>query len=433
MKNFTKVLAIIAIVAVIASLGVAFIGCSSDEEYDLVVGAIMVGDRTEGYTQAHMDGIDAAVKAVEEKLNKKVNVIYKTKVGESSDVTTAAEQTIAQGAKVVITNSYGHQYYITTDLLSQNSNVTFVSMTGDLAGKVYVDEKTGAETDYTSYTNWKNAFTQVYESRYVSGIVAGKKLAELEAAGKIADSNKDSNGKVKIGYVGAYPYAEVVSGFTSFFLGIQSVYPNVSMQVKYTNSWFNFDREKEVATALISDGCVIIGQHADSEGAPTACENAKTKQNKEVYSVGYNVSMLKAAPNAALTSSTNNWEVYYEYLFTQVLTGKEVVQNWSKGYSDSAVGITALGNSCAEGTQAAVDAAITGIKNGTIKVFDCAKFTKNNQHLSTYTGAWGMNGAECLKTENGITYFAESSLRSAPYFDIIIDGITIGETNYEKE
>jgi len=430
MKNFTKVLAIIAIVAVIASLGVAFIGCSSDEEYDLVVGAIMVGDRTEGYTQAHMDGIDAAVKAVETKLNKKVNVIYKTKVGESSDVTTAAEQTIAQGAKVVITNSYGHQYYITTDLLSQNKNVTFVSMTGDLAGKVYVDDN-GNETDYTSYTNWKNAFTQVYESRYVSGIVAGKKLAELDAAGKITDANKE-NGKVKIGYVGAYPYAEVVSGFTSFFLGIQSVYPNVTMTVKYTNSWFNFDREKEVATALISDGCVIIGQHADSEGAPTACETA-AKANKVVYSVGYNVSMLQAAPNAALTSSTNNWEVYYEYLFTQILTGKEVVQIWSKGYSDNAVGITALGNSCAEGTQAAVDAAIKGIKDGTIKVFDCAKFTKNGQNLTSYTGAWGMNGAECLKTENGITYFAESSLRSAPYFDIIIDGITTVDSEYEKE
>ena len=430
MKNFTKVLAIIAIVAVIASLGVAFIGCSSDEEYDLVVGAIMVGDRTEGYTEAHMNGIDGAKAAVEEKLGKKINVIYKLKVPESPDVTKAAEQTIAQGAKLVITNSYSHQFFITTDLLSQNSDVTFVSMTGDLAGKIYTDDS-GKQTDYTQYTNWKNAFTQVYESRYVSGIVAGKKLAELDAAGKLTSANKDSNGKVKIGYVGAYPYAEVVSGYTAFFLGIQSVYPNVSMQVKYTNSWFNVDREKEVANALISDGCVIIGQHADSEGAPTACENAKTKQNKEVYSVGYNVSMLKAAPTAALTSATNNWEVYYEYLFTQLLTGGEVVQNWSKGYVDNAVAITALGTSAAEGTAEAVAAAINAIKDGSLKVFNVANFTKGGQHLSTYTEAWGMDGAECLKTENGVTYFAESSLRSAPYFDIRIDGITEIASTYK--
>ena len=431
MKNFTKVLAIIAIVAVIASLGVAFIGCSSDEEYDLVVGAIMVGDRTEGYTEAHMNGIDGAKTAVEEKLGKKINVIYKLKVPESPDVTKAAEQTIAQGAKLVITNSYSHQFFITTDLLSQNSDVTFVSMTGDLAGKIYTDDN-GKQTDYTQYTNWKNAFTQVYESRYVSGIVAGKKLAELDAAGKIDDDfNKDANGKVKIGYVGAYPYAEVVSGYTAFFLGIQSVYPNVSMQVKYTNSWFNVDREKEVANALISDGCVIIGQHADSEGAPTACENAKTKLNKEVYSVGYNVSMLKAAPTAALTSATNNWEVYYEYLFTQLLTGGEVVQNWSKGYVDNAVAITDLGTSAAEGTAEAVAAAINAIKDGSLKVFNVANFTKGGQHLSTYTEAWGMDGAECLKTENGVTYFAESSLRSAPYFDIRIDGITEIASTYK--
>ncbi len=422
-----KVLLALTLVVLIVVASVMLVACKPNEEetdyvykpqkeaYEvkaldsLTVGAIMVGDETEGYTKAHMDGINAAKTAVEASTGKTISIIWKKKIGEDATCATACEETIAAGAKLVITNSYGHEFPI-RDTIYENPQVLFVSMTGDLAA-------------VSQWSNWKNAFTNVYESRYVSGVVAGLKLKELIDNNQVKDSNKDANGNIKIGYVGAFPYAEVVSGYTAFYLGIKSVVSNIVMSVQYTNSWFDFDAEKTVAQNLISQGCIIIGQHADSEGAPTACETA-FNAGTTVYSVGYNVSMLTAAPHAALTSSSNVWAKYYEYLFTSMLNGTEVKTDWHAGYADDAVEITALGTSVAAGTQEAVATTIAAIKAGTLKVFDCSTFTVGGKNIDTYTGAFGMGGAECIKTEGTVKYFDESTLRSAPYFDIRIDGIT---------
>jgi basic membrane protein A len=288
-------------------------------------------------------------------------------------------------------------------------------MTGDLAAG-------------SAETNDFNAFTKVFESRYVSGVVAGLKLKSMIDAGTLTPENVpaafDTDGNVKIGYVGAFNYAEVVSGYTAFYLGIKSVVDNVVMTVKYTNSWFDPNRESAAADYLMSQGCVIIGQHADSTGAPTAVQTKYEAGALYHFSVGYNVSMLDVAPDVALTSATNNWAVYYTELFTKIFAGEKPATDWAKGYADDAVAITALGTACAEGTADYVANVVASLKDGSLKVFDCSKFTKDGAHLTTYTDAWGMNGAECLKTENGVTFFDESTLRSAPYFDIRIDGIT---------
>ena len=375
----------------------------------LKVGAILVGDETEGYTEAHMKGMTAAKQYLEGK-GATITIINKKKVPEGPECATACSETIAQGANVVITNSYGHQFNV-GEVVAANPNVTFVCMTGDLAAG-------------SGYSNLKNAFTKVYESRYVSGVVAGLKLKELVDAGKLTAANYDSNNNIKIGYVGAYNYAEVVSGYTAFYLGLKSVVNNIVMKVQYTNEWFEYDKEYQTAKALIADGCVIIGQHADSEGAPTACQE-ELENGKVVYSVGYNVDMLKAAEDASLTSSTNTWAAYYTYLFYQLLTEGEVKTDWAEGYSTGAVGITTINDSAfSTNIKPQIKSVVDDIVAGNIKVFDCSKFTVNNEHLTTYTGAYGMNGAECLKTENGVTFFDESTLRSAPYFDIRIDGIT---------
>ena len=185
---------------------------------------------------------------------------------------------------------------------SENEDTTFISMTGDMAA-------------LSELPNFKNAFNYTYESRYVSGVVAGMKLAELVANGEVADKNMDENGNIKLGYVGAFPYAEVVSGYTGFYLGVKSIVENVVMDVTYTNSWYDPTAEAEAANALVSSGCIIISQHADSTGAPSACE-ALLEGGTTVYCVGYNVDMLSVAPQAsALTSSQNDWSVYYTYAF----------------------------------------------------------------------------------------------------------------------
>jgi basic membrane protein A len=218
--------------------------------------------------------------------------------------------------------------------------------------------------------------------------------------------------------VGAFPYAEVVSGYTAFYLGVKSIVENVSMDVTYTNSWYSPTAESEAANALISDGAIIISQHSDSSGAPSACE-AALAAGTTVYCVGYNVDMLSVAPNAALTSALNDWSVYYTYAINCMLKGEDIATDWARGYAEGANMISTLGASCAAGTKEKVAEVEAAIKDGSLKVFDCSTFTVNGEHLTSYTDSWGLNGAETIK--DGV--FEESVIRSAPYFDIRIDGI----------
>lgn len=412
-----KVISLIVVLAMLALSCFALTSCGENTTSNtLKVGAILVGDETEGYTLAHMNGIQGAVDALKAK-GYTVEVNYKKMVPEGSDVETNVNDLIANGCQIIITNSYGHQFYF-GDTIKNNPDVTFVAMTGDLATS-------------TGLSNYFNAFTDVYESRYASGVVAGYKLKELLDNGLVTSNNYDAAGNVKIGYVGAFNYAEVVSGYTAFFLGIKSVVSNVSMTVKYTNSWFSVEREAAVAEYLMAQGCVIIGQHADSTGAPAAVEAAhKNGTYTNVYSVGYNVSMLDVAPTVALTSPTNNWEVYYETLFTAVATKSQVPAEWAEGYSQKAVGTTELGKSNAASAQAALDATVKGIKDGSIKVFNCDTFTVKGEKVTSYTNSYGFEGNECIVTKDGVTYFDESSLRAAPYFDLRIDGITEVASDY---
>lgn len=426
---FKKVLSVLLTAATLLSGSVMLASCSDSGKADLNVGAIMVGDESEGYTLAHMNGIKDAVAAIKEKTGKVVNVSWKKKIEETDDCAKSAEALIAGGATLIISNSYGHQDYMKS-VADKHKDVQFVAMTGDFAA-------------ISGASNLHNAFTSVYESRYVSGVVAGMKLAELVKNGEIKDENKDGD-NIKIGYVGAFDYAEVISGYTAFYLGMKSVVENITMEVVYTKSWFSESLEGEAAKYLMSQGCVIIGQHADSTGAPAAVQAAREAGTRtNVYSVGYNVDMLTAAPDVALTSAANNWEVYYETLFTLALEGEEIPTDWAKGYADDAVSITALGKACAEGTQEKVDATVAAIKDGSLKVFDTSKFTVGGEKVTEATFDFSYrdwtNGGKVvyqgetkntLVTENGVTYFSESTLRAAPYFMLKIDGIV--ENNDKK-
>ena len=361
-------------------------------------------------------------------------IIWKYKVEETSACLDAATDLVGQGCSLVISNSYGHQTFM-VQAAEQFPDVTFVSMTGDFAAICGVP-------------NMKNGFTKIYEARYVAGVVAGMKLEELISSGTISPESTpehfDENGNAKIGYVGAYNYAEVVSGYTAFFLGVQSIVPNVVMEVNYTNSWFDIDKEAATAEALIANGCVIIGQHADSTGAPSACEKL-LGQGKVCYSVGYNVDMLETAPNAALTSPTNTWSEFYKDLFSLAKDGKanEFGTDVAKGFTENGVAITALGPACAAGTAEKVAEVEAAIRDGSLHVFDTSKFTVSAEqttcdvvtddagHLtsckvnmsfmdwSTMTAIYEGPTVECI-TDG---YFTESTLRSAPYFSVRIDGI----------
>ncbi len=395
-----KILSLLMVVFLVLS----FAGCSktpdTPEETGPKFGVILVGDENEGYTAAHMEGIKTAM---QELGIKDSQVIWKYNIHETQECYDAAVDLAENGCVAIFSNSFGHQSYM-EQAAREYPDIKFVACTGNNAAASGLD-------------NLSNAFPRTFESRYVSGVVAGMKLAELAKDGKIpAESYKD--GKVLIGYVGAFPYEEVKSGFTSFFLGVKSVFEDVTMEVVYTNNWADLTAEGEAANTLIADHCVIIGQHADTTGAPSAVE-AALNGGTVVYSVGYNVDMLAVAPTAALTSSSNNWSKFYIYAMNQVLKGEKIATEWSEGYGNDAVNITPLGSSCAEGTAEKVAEVIAAIKSGELQVFDTDTFTVEGKKITEYNVDF--NGT----TKNVIIdgAFHESEFRSAPYFGLSIDGI----------
>ncbi|MEN6564067.1 MAG: BMP family ABC transporter substrate-binding protein [Christensenella sp.] len=379
----------------------ALVACAApaSEAKGVKIGVILVHDENTGYDAAHIEGIKAGAAAAGIADDQ---IIWKYNISEDEKCYDTAIDLVEQGCTYIFSDSYGHQSHM-QQAASENPEVVFVSMTGDQAA-------------LSKLPNFKNAFTHTFESRYVSGVVAGMKLKELMDAGTVTDPY--------IGYVGAYPYAEVVSGYTAFFLGVQSIVPSAHMDVIYTNSWYDPTAEAEAANALISKGCCIISQHADSTGAPSAVQTA-LDAGKAVYCVGYNIDMLSVAPTAALTSAQNNWGVYYTYAFKAALAGEDIVTDWSEGYATGANMISALGKSCAAGTAEKVAEVEAAIKDGTLNIFDTATFTVGGAPVTTYLaidtdGDFAGDTGEAI--ENGIFY--ESKLRSAPYFGIRIDGIT---------
>lgn len=356
---------------------------------DLKVGVIYIGDENEGYTAAHMKGIDE----MEEKLGlDDSQIIEKTLIGEDEGCYDAAADLADQGCQIIFANSFGHETYI-LEAAGEYPEVQFCHATGTQAAS-------------SGLSNMHNYFTNIYEARYVSGVVAGLKLNEMIEDGTVKED------ACKMGYVGAFPYAEVISGYTAFYLGAKSVCPSVTMEVKYTNSWASFDLEKECADALISDGCVLISQHADTTGAPTACEAAG------VPCVGYNISMIATAPDQALTSASNNWGIYMTYAVQSVLDGTEIPADWCKGFSDGAVLITELNDKAvAPGTKEKVEEVEAKLASGELHVFDTSTWTVNGETLDSYK----KDGSDIEYISDG--YFHESEFASAPAFDIFIDGI----------
>lgn len=400
MKKFLSLFLVLAV------LMIAFAAVSAD---DFKVGVILVHDENSGYDQAHIEGVQGAA----ERLGLSADqVIFKYNIPESEECFDSAVDLAEQGCKLIISDSYGHQAYM-MEAAREYPDVHFIAATGDTAAGEGID-------------NVSNMFPFTYESRFVSGVVAGMKLKELLDSGAATDPH--------VGYVGAYPYAEVVSGYTGFFLGVRSVVPDAYMEVLYTNSWYDPNAEAAAAEALIARGCVIIGQHADSTGAPSAIQAAQDK-GTVVYSVGYNIDMRAVAPTAALTSAQNCWVELYTPMIEAAMKGEAIPTDYAVGYAHDGVQISELGESCAAGTAEAVAASIAGIVDGSIQVFDTSTFTVNGgeeltpefakAYAEANPGAFPYpNAPETIFDGALHESYCEGGFRSAPYFYYRIDGIT---------
>ena len=367
------------------------------------VGFITLHDENSTYDLNFINGAKEAIAALGLTED---DYILKTNVPEGQECYEAAVDMVDKGCNIIFADSFGHEPYM-IQAAQENPDVQFCHSTG-----------TRAHTE--GLANYHNAFASIYEGRYLAGVAAGMKLNAMIEAGEIKAE------EAKMGYVGAFTYAEVVSGYTSFFLGARSVCPSVTMDVTFTGSWYDEALEKEGAQKLIDGGCKLISQHADSLGAPTACENAK------VPNVSYNGSTIEAAPNTYIISSRINWAPYYQYAIQCVIDGKDIDADWTGTLATGSVVLTDLNTAvAAEGTQEAIDAAKAELEAGTLHVFDCSKFTVKGEALTSYKADVDTDDAYTPDTEvvhDG--YFSESEFRSAPYFDLQIDGINLLDTNF---
>ena len=407
MKFTKKILAVV--LSVLFVVGV-FAGCSannaddkgettkSSAASDMKVGFIFLHDENSTYDKNFITAADEACKTLgiaDE------NKIYKTNVPEGQECAEAAEDLVDKGCSIIFADSFGHEPYI-IEVAKKYPDVQFCHSTG-----------TRAHTEGVS--NYHNAFASIYEGRYLAGVAAGMKLNQMIENGEF--DAKDA----KIGYVGAYTYAEVISGYTSFFLGARSVCPSATMEVQFTGSWYDEAAEKEAANTLIANGCKLISQHADSMGAPTACENAG------VPNVSYNGSTVSACPNTFIVSSRINWAPYYEYAIKAVMDGKKIDADWTGTLATNSVLLTDVNEkAAAPGTQKAIDEAKAKLEDGSLQVFDTDTFTVDGKKLDSYKADVDTDDKYTPDTEvieDGA--FKESKFRSAPYFDVKIDGIKL--------
>ena len=389
------------LVAVMLVASVCMLSSCGEEKTvssDFKIGFIFLHDENSTYDK---NFLVAAEEATKELGLTPDQVIFKTNIPEGNECYEAAADLADQGCNVVFANSFGHEPYM-LKAAKEFPEVQFCHATG-----------TTAHTE--KLPNFHNAFASIYEGRYLAGIAAGMKLNEMIEAGKITAD------QAKMGYVGAYTYAEVISGYTSFFLGAKSVCPSVTMEVQFTGSWYDEALEKEAATKLLSNNCVLISQHADSMGAPTACENAG------VPNVSYNGSTEAACPNTFIVSSRIDWAPYFKTIINASVKGEEIPFDWCEGFEAGSVKLTDVNEKvAAKGTKEAIEAAKAKLISGEINVFDTANFTVDGKKLDSYLADVDTDAAYEKDTEviaDG--YFHESEYRSAPYFDLQIDGITL--------
>ncbi len=363
------------------------------------VGLICIGDENDqGYTYNFIRGKEAATEALAAK-DITVEWVVKYNIGEDSACEDANIELAEEGCEIIINNSYGHEPFM-LKVAPEYPDITFIGCTNQ-----------GSWND--GLDNTHNAFANIYEGRYLAGVAAGMKLQQLIDEGTITAD------EAVIGYVGAFSFAEVISGFTSYYLGAKSVCPSVTMKVQFVGSWSDATEEGNAADALCDLGCVLISQHSDNTTPAT------TAQSKGAFHTGYNNDMTGVAPEASIIGTRIDWKVYFTHAIETIANGGELEQDWSKGYADGAVVLTELNEAiAAPGTAEKLAEGEAQIISGDVKVFDTATFTIGGEELTT-AFALDTDGDFAPDAEEAVVdgAYLESYYQSAPYFALTIDGI----------
>ncbi len=393
MKRVYGITIITAVTVILAVVGGYKLFWQEGENRTVKAGFVYVGDASTAYTSNFMD----AQEAVDKAFGDKVQTVAKYNVAEGAE-RQSLEELVEEGCDIIFATSYGYET-ITKELAEKYPDVQFCMATGDNANTEQVLD------------NYHTFMGAVYEGRYVSGVVAGMKLQELIGNGTITKE------QARIGYVGAYPYAEVISGYTAFLLGVRSVVPEATMEVCYTNTWSNYLKEKKCAQNLIDEGCVIISQHSDTAGPAVACE--QTDAAIPVYLVGYNQSMAELAPTTYLTGAKINWTPYMRQAVQAVLDQKRIEdvvagnvngQDVGAGFDEDWVQMLELNEVvAAPGTKEKINATIEQLKKKQVMVFQ-----------GDYIGVNPQDASDICDLTKG---YQENAKSSAPTFYYILKDV----------
>lgn len=372
---------------------------AAPEAKTIKVGLICIGDENDqGYTYNFIRGKEAATEALAAKgIN--VDWVVKYNIGEDATCEDANIELAEEGCQIIINNSYGFEPFM-LKVAPDYEDITFIACTNQ-----------GSWGD--DLPNTHNAFANIYEGRYLAGVAAGMKMQEMIDNGTITAD------QAVIGYVGAYSFAEVISGFTSYYLGAKSVCPSVTMKVQFVGSWSNATEEGNAAAALCDMGCVMISQHSDNTSPAT------TAQQKGAFHTGYNNDMTAVAPEASIIGTRIDWSIYFEHAIETIANGGELEQDWCHGMDQGAVVMTELNeNIAAAGTAEKLAEVEAAIRDGKLQVFDTKTFTIGGAEL-TQAFALDTDGDFAPDSEEAVFdgAFHESYFQSAPYFALQIDGI----------
>ena len=403
---FKKVLSLTLVLAMLCSFALVFTSCGGDNKKDetFKLGVILLHDEASTYDKNFIEAVERA--KVSLGLDDS-QVIYKKNIPEGNECYEAAADLVDEGCNIIFADSFGHETYM-IKAAKEFTDVEFCHATGTMAHTEGLD-------------NYHNAFASIYEGRYLAGVAAGLKLNELKEAGKLKGETP------KMGYVGAFTYAEVISGYTSFYLGAKSVCPDVTMDVQFTGSWYDEIKEKEAATALINSGCDLMSQHADSMGAPSVCEE------RDIPNVSYNGSTVATCPDTFIISSKIDWTPYFEYIYNQYKAGEKIDADWTGTLKTGSVALSEINTkAAAAGTADKIADIKAKLQSGEIEVFDVDNFTVGgNKVADDHKADVDTDKAYTADTdvvEDGA--FKESKFRSAPYFDLRIDGIHLVNEAY---
>ncbi len=392
-----KVLAVVLALAMV----LCFAACGKKEEESKAVkfGMVCIGNDNMAYDHNFIEAAKDAAETLKAQ-GYEVEWIFKYDTADGDPTRTANEELVEAGCVAVFNNSYGMEPAM-LQVAAENPEVQFVGMTNCVGA-------------FDNLDNTSNAFARIYEARYLAGVAAGMKLNEL--------------GETKLGYVGAYTFAEVISGYTAFYLGAKSVCPNATMDVQFVGSWSDAEKEAQAAENLITNiGCKVISQHSDNVTPATKA------QEHGVFHVGYNKDMTAEAAGASIISARIDWTKYFEYALKTVLDGGKLAPDYCHGLAEGEVALTKLNEAvAAPGTAEAIEKAKADLLDGSVKLFDLNEITVGGEHVKeAYArdtdGDFNADTDMCVTAE-GI--FEESKYQSAPYFGLRIDGITLVNEAY---